>query len=141
MKRNIRTDWEIFYSQDMKQLGNLFNLAYDAGYDMEQFIESFMRCEIRVAMDSWHPALSNGPSNDILEIYIRDFGEPNKSTEYYPENCMKWIGMMYGYLIYYTSMSSKELITEIPFSDMVGLYTVGHEMSFSGFAERLCRLS
>ena len=140
LKKNIREDWEIFYGQDMNQLGDLFETALREGLDIESFIPDVMNSETRVAMDNWHPMLSNCDASDIIRLHERELFKFKKATkeQYYPENCLRWIGMMYGYLIYYTSLSSKELYKECPLDFMLDCYIVGHEMSIEGYAERLC---
>ena len=137
VRKNINTDWEIFYSQDMKQMGGLFEIAYNRGYNMNVFIPTFMNSKTRELMDNWHPALSNGPIHYIISWFIDEVGDIEKSDLCYPENCMRWVGMMYAYLIYYTSMSSKELINEIPLDDMLHYYITGHQMEFKTYADKL----
>ena len=143
MKKNIRVDWEPFYDQDMWQLGHIFEAFYRLGYDVETSIPEFMNSESRVAMDNWHPRLSNSPSDEVIMLHERELFKFKKRTkeQYYPENCLRWIGEVYAYLIYYTSLTSKEIYKELPLSVMLDYYVVGHEMSIERFAERLCTVS
>ena len=136
LKKNLKPDWDYLYDRDVEQLGNIFEYAYKQGYCMSELVPKFMNSSLRRAMDDWHPQLTNGPIQVVLRKFIEDFGPISKSDEYYPLNCMKWVGMAYAYLSYYLNMSSVEIYKLVPFEKMVDNYTTGHERSFTSFAEK-----
>jgi len=138
LRKNLKDNWLACYDQDMYQLGEIFNWAYELGYDMPTYIKTFMESDFREAMDEWHGIWSNGPVPVVEKEFSDNFGPFKKSNICYPHLCIKWIGEAYAYLHYYTSLSSKELYSILPFEEMLARYTVGHEMSFESWARHLC---
>lgn len=139
------SEFESFYDMDMLKLGNLFEFVYQkTQVSVYAFIEKFMNSTIREKMEVWHPWFSNEDSGMLwhhlitLEFKETDFGSRRDDEVFYP-NQLKWIGEMYGYLHYFTGLSSKELYKQFPLDQMLIMYIPGHEMVYETFALRLER--
>lgn len=140
MKKNKLEDWDALYTQDMEQLGNLFEYAGNIKrVNMSEFTKVFMQSKTREYMDSWHAQFSNEPSvclwNHFMEVDAPTIGNDD-SVVYYPDE-LRWIGQAYAFLHYYCSESSKVLYSILDYSTMCRLYTSGHELSWERFADRL----
>lgn len=140
--RKANKDVRLLYiKEDMKIMGYLFENIQEniKNVDVEYFVENFMRSILRAAMDGCDPQLLNMASINVLERYL-ELGVDIKLTkqqEVYKPNELYWVGSAYAYISVHKDVSSKDLIKILPFKVLLGMYTIGHEMSYNTFFNHL----
>ena len=141
LQSKINHDFEDFMYADMQKMRFLYEYVADETIlDVRTFSELFMRSGIRELMDSWHGRYSN---RDV-DMLLVDFMEAEApalipKTEDIGGIVASWVGMAYSFFCYYMSMSSKEVVELLDFDTMLRYFSIGHEMSFEGWAERVIR--
>lgn len=141
LSSKINYNFDDFIYADMKKMRYLYEyVADDTILDVRTFSELFMRSGIRELMDKWHGRYSN---RDVPEL-LKDFMEAEEpalipKTEDVGGIVASWIGMAYSFFCYYMSMSSKEVVELLDFDTMLRYFSIGHEMSFEGWANRVIR--
>lgn len=142
---------DLYVHEEMESMGSLFeNCAifiykyFNVNISKLKFVETFMTSHIRKLMDEWHPRLMSQYSSDTIKAFVevdlnnKDFHKiQGEDYEYYHENELRWIGMMYAYMRNEEKISSVELYKKYDLEFMRHFYVWGHQMSFSGAYNRL----
>lgn len=145
-----------YLADDMNRMGFLFEYCdsyakdiYKVEINKPLFVNAFMKSYIRELMDKGHPRLLSQSSQDTFEAFIETDLQNDLSTiilysetNEYKTYQMYWIGQMYAYIHFMTSIPSSEIIELLSFDEMVRLYPLGHEMDIEVFYDRIkCQIT
>lgn len=148
MKKN--TYINEYLADDMNRMGFLFEYCneyalklYTVSIDRVEFINLFMRSQIRSLMDIGHPKLLSQASQDTFEAFVEvdlknDISKiAFKEEKEYKHYQLFWVGSLYAYIHYHADISSNALVEKLPLTEMLELYKVGHEMDISVFYSKV----
>ena len=141
---------EWWLPKDMENMGYLFEycdkyckVLYNIQIDKIKLLTAFMCSEFRKEMEEGHPKFLSQAAKDSLVQWLNvDYDGDisafkTRTKEKYAENQMYWIGWMYGYIHFRTKLPSKEIVKELPITEMLQHYYLGHEMSKQVYFDRI----
>lgn len=118
--------------------GRLFELAYDKGYNMEEFATKFMQSKFRNELDNRKPIQCNMFFDDMLNELLKYERFSNGGPQLNPEICC-WVGEFYSNIRDITCMSSRELIVILPFAKLYGMAKVLHDINMELAMEKVIK--
>ena len=141
MVANIDTEFRNLIHYDMQQMRNLYYYVEECTVlDIQHFSDVFMRSGIRQEMDGWHVHYSNEPAHEIVrDLMMLENPILVPKKDYYGCQITSWIGMAYAYFRYYTQLPSSSIVELLDFETMLRYFSIGHEMSFEAWANRVIR--
>lgn len=133
-----------YFRDDMRRMGFMFErcsqFAREAfGIEINEidFLNKFMRSEIRWDMDQGFPKLFGQSSYDTFCLYVEYelYGDYSplvgkSEFEYFAEYELWWMGQMYVYAHFETGLPMRVLVENFPLDDMRRFYPAGHQLSF-----------
>ncbi len=131
---------KIYLDQARVSLGRMFDFAvYDLKQDLTSFVDMFITSGVAELFEIGDIKTVAGSSGVELayEILERTFGnfehiEPRFTIERSREY---WAGWSLAYYQWYSKLSFKEVIREIPICEIVDLYSPYHEMDIMQFVD------
>lgn len=105
--------------------GMLYETAADQQYDIHDFSNQYMRsrfCNKR--MDTLYSRYQMADPEEIMDFL--DVQNVKKLNGYFDRNIAFWIGFTYRQLWFETAVASKNLVTIIPFQQMLAYYPGMH---------------
>lgn len=143
-------DAKSFFGVDMKRMGYLFEYCdrmaerlYGFRLSKEKFVKVFMTSGVRASMDNFECArFFTGPARvafkNLVDVdySIIELAE-GEENDYYAPLELFWIGQAYTYIHHKSGISSECLYEMFPLETMRDYYITGHQLSFSGFYERM----
>lgn len=136
---------KIYLEKARTVLGRMLDYAvYDLKYDADRFFELFLSSGYAERFGNGDYTLIAGKSGVELARMVveKSLGElvgvepkytANRSAEY-------WAGWALAYYQWSTSLSFGEIITAIPLSEVIGLYSPYHEMDIRQFCDKMTAL-
>lgn len=140
MEENKRTidhvEWDICETQAV-----VFEKAAAEGYDMEQFISTYMSSDFcRCSMDTTYSPYQLDAAA-TFELALQEIGNV---LSRYPDDMMYnpdaawWIGFAYRMLYIETGIPSAELVEKVPIGSMNAVYPAYHTIYEEMATDRLC---
>ena len=86
--------------------GRLFKLAWNAGYDSEDFMKQFMRSRVARDLDSEYNRMQWAGEEYLLEEFADECPQTIKGNAQYDKEVMYWAGYLYRYWHILTKESS-----------------------------------
>ena len=129
-----------------EQQGALFESAFDAKYDMNVFVPTFMRSQAAAGLDADFDHYQwMGPAYILEDVSARhgigpvrtpngEVGEPADAAD--REACY-WMGYTYRWWHYYTGQSSREIYACADYDTMSRCYPGYHTLSCTMAIDRL----
>ena len=118
---------EIYLNNVMKNLAALFDLAINAeGFDKDEFAKKFAQSDIASGIENGVPDMLAGKSATefLIEITGKDSEYTNIPTDRTPQY---WAGWVLAYAQWYLNKSFSEILSVMPFSRLVNMYSPYHE--------------
>lgn len=118
---------EIYLNSVMKNLAALFDLAINAeGFDKDEFAKKFAQSDIASGIENGVPDMLAGKSATefLIELIGKDLEYTSVPTERTPEY---WAGWVLAYAQWYLNKSFSEILSVMPFSQLVNMYHPYHE--------------
>ena len=118
---------EIYLNSVMKNLAALFDLAINAeGYGEDEFAIVFAKSDIASGIELGTPNMLAGKSATelLIELTGKDCEYTNVPTDRTPQY---WAGWVLAYAQWYLNRSFSELVSVMPFSQLVNMYHPYHE--------------
>ena len=118
---------EIYLNTVMKNLAALFDLAINAeGYDEDTFSDIFSKSDIASGIESGTPDMLAGKSATelLIELIGKDCEYTNIPTNRTPQY---WAGWVLAYAQWYLNKSFSDILSVMPFSQLVNMYHPYHE--------------
>ena len=130
----------IYLEQTRVSLGRMFDFAvYDLKQDLTSFVDMFITSGVAELFEKGNVKTIAGSSGVELayEVMDRTFGyceriEPRFTVERSREY---WAGWALAYYQWESKLSFKEIVREIPVSEIVELYSPYHEMDILQFVD------
>lgn len=120
-----------------KYTGDLFVRAQEDGYDIVDFIEKYMRCDVPALLDE-KKYLYGGCGPYYLYAEALDQFTPALVTVgvnvYHPE-VVRWAGYYYRQWNWYNERPSREIIEICPAKKMLDSWLYGHTVDISLFVD------
>ena len=122
--------WDICDTQQ-----EIFMLAFDMGFDNEDFISKYMNSDFcKRHMDTSYSFYQTADPGYCME-YILDEIHPKKNDKHYAPSAIEWIGWTYRYLQIELNMTSKEIYTMLPLKTMLAYYPGMHTQDEDFFVD------
>ena len=118
---------EIYLNSVMKNLAALFDLAINAeGFDKDEFAKKFAQSDIASGIENGVPDMLAGKSATefLIELIGKDLEYTSVPTDRTPEY---WAGWVLAYAQWYLNKSFSEILSVMPFSQLVNMYHPYHE--------------
>ncbi len=118
---------EIYLNSVMKNLAALFDLAINAeGYDADEFAVVFAESDIASGIRNGTPNMLAGKSATelLIELTGKDSDYTSVPTDRTPEY---WAGWVLAYAQWYLNKSFSEILSVMPFGQLVNMYHPYHE--------------
>lgn len=118
---------EIYLNNVMKNLASLFDLAINAeGFDKDDFAKKFAQSDIASGIENCVPDMLAGKSATefLIELIGKDLEYTSVPTDRTPEY---WAGWVLAYAQWYLNKSFSEILSVMPFSQLVNMYHPYHE--------------
>ncbi len=118
---------EIYLNSVMKNLAALFDLAINAeGYDADEFAKMFAESDIASGIQTGTPNMLVGKSATelLIELTGKDSEYTSVPTDRTPEY---WAGWVLAYAQWYLNKSFSEILSVMPFGQLVNMYHPYHE--------------
>lgn len=110
--------------------GRLFELAFDKGFNIEDFIKEFMRSKLASFLDSSYNRLQWVGEEYLLEEIIDECGSKiRKEKSPLFKETVYWIGYIYRYWHYYKNIESKKIYHLAPIETMKANYFMFHSFT------------
>lgn len=108
---------------------------------MTDFCNAFMKSKIRDCMDDFDVVYSNMSGAQLYEMFLmQEDYKPTLTTDNYSRpmcDLCGWVGEVYAYLHYFTSLRSAKLIVELPLITLCNYYPDYGSSYVADFAELL----
>ena len=118
---------EIYLNSVMKNLAALFDLAINAeGFDKDEFAKKFAQSDIASGIENGVPDMLAGKSATefLIKLIGKDLEYTSVPTDRTPEY---WAGWVLAYAQWYLNKSFFEILSVMPFSQLVNMYHPYHE--------------
>jgi DNA-binding transcriptional regulator YiaG len=136
---------KIYLDKAQTVLGRMIDYAvYDLKYDADRFFELFLTSGYADRFGNGDYTLIVGRSGVELAWVTLETAtghivttKPNYAVNRSPEY---WAGWALAYYQWFTSLSFREIISVVPVSEMITLYTPYHEMDIRQFCDKMSEL-
>lgn len=118
---------DIYLSVVMKNIAALFDIAINAeGYGEDEFAGIFSKSDAALGIQTGVPDMLAGKSATelLIEITKKDCEYTNVPTDRTPQY---WAGWILAYAQWYLNKSFAEILSVMPFSNLVNMYHPYHE--------------
>lgn len=152
-KKKKHNTFDIFWlDTDMENMAYLFEYCntyckklFKTEIDIEKFLNTFMRSNIRAEAESGHPRILSQAAEDTVEKFIEvdcnknisQFKKDKHTKNNYLPNQLYWVGWVYSYIGYKQDIHFKDLVEILPIQEMLRLYHCGHEMDITVFYDHI----
>lgn len=136
---------KVYLEKAQTVLGRMMDYAvYDLGYEADRFFELFIVCGYADRFGDGDYTLIVGKSGvELARIIIETaLGDAvttkpkyavDRSSEY-------WAGWALAYYQWLTSLSFREIVSAVPFSEIITMYSPYHEMDVRQFCDKMTEL-
>lgn len=137
MKKKARLDEEINHSICCN-MGRLYVMAVDMGFNLQDFSDKFLTSHFCArSLDTPYSRFQNEEEDVSMDYLLREISPDKEEPGYsFTEDVAFWIGFIYRYLYFKTSLSSADLKEKVPFSYLeskaYGLLTLGDKAGILG---------
>lgn len=118
---------ETYVNTVMKNLAGLFDLAINAEmYDADNFVDIFSSSSVASGIETGTPDMLAGKSATelLIEITNKDIKYDSVPMDGTPQY---WAGWILAYAQWYLNKSFSEIISVMPFSQLINMYHPYHE--------------
>ena len=118
---------ETYVNTVMKNLAGLFDLAINAEmYDADNFADIFSSSSVASGIETGTPDMLAGKSATelLIEITNKDIKYDSVPMDGTPQH---WAGWILAYAQWYLNKSFSEIISVMPFSQLINIYHPYHE--------------
>ena len=110
--------------------GKLFELAWRKGFDMSEFVPTFMKSRTAALIDSTYNHLQWAGEAYILEELVAETGlRHGRARKPLPPEHLFWAGYLYRYWHCLTGETSAAIHATAPYRTMAGMYAGYHTLS------------
>ena len=136
---------ELYLGRARITLGSMLHFAvYDLERDISAFFENFISSGLSYRFGRGEPKVTVGISGAELanEVIYRTTGRECevKPSPIYDKSPEYWAGWALAFYQWYTSRSFFELLSAVPFSELIKMYPVYHEMDIEQFIDHMDKL-
>lgn len=123
MNTNIFDEKRVVRERIAETQGEIYQLAYERGYDMEDFSDKYLRSDFcRLEMDALYSKFQTEFGDACMDELMEEFENKNISVKMRDNNPIlyspAWIGQMYRYLFYALRAYSSELAEKISVAEL-----------------------
>lgn len=122
MNTNTFVENEAVKFREAETQGEIYQLAYEMGYDMEDFSDKYLKSDFcRLEMDSVYSKFQMEFGDACMDEVMAEFRDKNITVKKRDSDFLyspTWIGEMYRYLFYSLKKYSAQLAEKIPLSEL-----------------------
>lgn len=138
----IRAYNELYLSDAQISLANAVDYAVnDCRFAPDQFADWFVQSRIAKQFEIGNPAIISGMSGEELVSKVvsrlipgERLPKPSYTEGRSPEY---WAGWVLAYYQWFTAKRFKDIFMRVPLSEIIGMYSIYHEMDLSNFVESM----